>query len=69
MSAQGDKLAHVRSEVRSILEGTPAFRAMSAPDQKALANAMVRVSSYLADDPQARHQSATGQENLPERQA
>lgn len=53
MPAQGDKLAQVRSEVRSILEATPAFRAMSAPDQKALANAMVRVSSYLADDPQA----------------
>jgi hypothetical protein len=53
MLAQRDKLAQVRSEVRSILEATPAFRAMSAPDQKALANAMVRVSSYLADDPHA----------------
>jgi hypothetical protein len=53
MLAQGDKLAQVRSEVRSILEATPAFRAMPAPDQKALANAMVRVSSYLADAPEA----------------
>jgi hypothetical protein len=53
MLAQSDKLTQVRSEVRSILEATPAFRAMSAPDQKALANAMVRVSSYLADAPDA----------------
>jgi hypothetical protein len=53
MPAQSDKLAQVRSEVRSILESTPAFRAMSAPDQKALANSMVRVGSYLANDPHA----------------
>ncbi len=51
MLAQSDNLAKVRTEVRSILEATPAFRAMSAPDQKALANAMVRVSSYLVDAP------------------
>jgi hypothetical protein len=43
-------LATVRSEVRSILEATPAFRAMAAPDQKALANAMVRVGSFLSKD-------------------
>jgi hypothetical protein len=41
----------VRSEVRSILEATPAFRAMAAPDQKALANSMVRVGTFLAKDP------------------
>src|SRR5512139_1762570 len=41
----------VRTEVRSILESTPAFRAMAAPDQKALANAMVRVGTFLARDP------------------
>jgi hypothetical protein len=43
-------LATVRSEVRSILEQTPAFRAMPAPDQKALANAMVRVGTFLSKD-------------------
>ena len=48
-----DHLAQVRSEVRAILEATPAFRAMPLPDQKALANAMVRVGSYLADAPDA----------------
>lgn len=53
MPASLDKLAQVRSEVRSILEATPAFRAMSTLDQKALANAMVRVGSYLADAPDA----------------
>src|SRR5690242_18047869 len=52
--------AAVRTEVRSILEQTPAFRAMAAPDQKALANAMVRVGTYLAKDPAwlDQHQSA-----------
>src|SRR5678815_3483624 len=44
-------LATVRTEVRSILERTPAFRAMAAPDQKALANAMVRVGTFLSKDP------------------
>lgn len=51
MTTQPRDLATVRSEVRSILENTPAFRAMAAPDQVALANSMVRVGAYLADDP------------------
>jgi hypothetical protein len=50
MPAQARDLATVRSEVRSILERTPAFRALAAPDRKTLANAMVRVGSFLADD-------------------
>src|SRR5687767_3162026 len=50
MSPQPRDLATVRSEVRSILESTPTFRALPASDQKALANAMVRVGAFLADD-------------------
>jgi hypothetical protein len=50
MPAQARDLATVRSEVRSLLERTPAFRALAAPDRKALANAMVRVGAFLADD-------------------
>jgi hypothetical protein len=50
MPTQVRDLATVRSEVRSILEGTPAFRALPALDRKALANAMVRVGAFLADD-------------------
>jgi len=53
MPAEGDKLAQVRSEVRSILEASPAFLAMSVDKKRAMANAMVRVSSYLADAPEA----------------
>jgi len=53
MPTPTDQLAQVRSEVRSILEATPAFRAMSTPDQRALANAMVRVGTYLVDAPDA----------------
>ena len=51
MTAQPRDLATVRREVRSILESTPAFRAMPAADQAALANSMVRVGAFLADDP------------------
>jgi hypothetical protein len=50
MPTQTRDLPTVRSEVRSILEATPAFRALPASDQKALANAMVRVGAFLADD-------------------
>jgi hypothetical protein len=50
MTTQPRDLATVRSEVRSILEGTPAFRTLPASDQKSLANAMVRVGAFLADD-------------------
>jgi hypothetical protein len=50
MTSQPRDLATVRSEVRSILESTPAFRALPATDQKSLANAMVRVGAFLADD-------------------
>jgi hypothetical protein len=50
MTPQPRDLSTVRSEVRSILEATPAFRALPAPDRKSLANAMVRVGAFLADD-------------------
>lgn len=50
MSTQPRDLATVRSQVRSILEHTDAFRALPASDQRSLANAMVRVSAFLADD-------------------
>lgn len=41
----------VRAEVRALLERSPAFLAMSAPEQRAFANSMVRVGSFLGRDP------------------
>lgn len=54
MPPTGQALAAVRSEVRSLLERTPAFRALGVEEQRSLANAMVRVGAYLSDDPKAR---------------
>jgi hypothetical protein len=51
MTTPSRDLATVRAEVRSLLERTPAFRAMPPADKKALANSMVRVGAFLSDDP------------------
>jgi hypothetical protein len=51
MLQSGPDLAAVRSEVRSLLERTPAFFALGAEEQRNLANAMVRVGAYLSADP------------------
>ncbi len=61
MPHTGQALAAVRSEVRSLLERTPAFRALGAAEQRSLANAMVRVGAYLSDDPAAREAAEGGE--------
>jgi hypothetical protein len=49
MAAATRDLDTVRGEVRQLLEKSDAFREMPAPDQRAFANAMVRVGTFLAD--------------------
>lgn len=61
MSNNGQALAAVRSEVRSLLERTPAFRALGAAEQRSLANAMVRVGAYLSADPAPGEEAAAGE--------
>src|SRR5689334_23135632 len=51
MAAGKQVLDEVRSEVRALLESSPAFRALSTSDQRAFANSMVRVGSFLSHDP------------------
>lgn len=51
MPARRPLLDEVRAEVRALLEQSPAFRALSPGDQRAFANSMVRVGSYLSRDP------------------
>src|SRR5262249_37707160 len=51
MSAGHPVLDEVRSEVRALLESSPAFPALSTADQRAFANSMVRVGSFLSHDP------------------
>lgn len=61
MPPTGQALAAVRSEVRSLLERTPAFRALGAAEQRSLANAMVRVGAYLSADPEPRDDAPSGE--------
>src|SRR5437868_4211968 len=51
MTAGKPVLDEVRSEVRALLESSPAFRALSTSDQRAFAHSMVRVGSFLSKDP------------------
>ncbi|HSR98197.1 MAG TPA: hypothetical protein VLM79_14160 [Kofleriaceae bacterium] len=51
MTAGKQVLDEVRSEVRALLESSPAFRALSTSDQRTFANSMVRVGSFLSHDP------------------
>src|SRR6185436_5971544 len=51
MTAGKAVLDEVRSEVRALLESSPAFSALSTSDQRAFANSMVRVGSFLGNDP------------------
>jgi hypothetical protein len=45
----GTTIDEVRGQVRTLLERSPAFLAMSHPERSAFANSMVRVASALAD--------------------
>ena len=51
MTAAHAPIDEVRAEVRALLESSPAFRALSVADQRAFANSMVRVGSFLSHDP------------------
>lgn len=51
MTAGQAPIDEVRAEVRALLEASPAFQSLSAADQRAFANSMVRVGSFLSHDP------------------
>src|SRR6185295_19943913 len=51
MSTVQPAIDEVRAQVRALLESSPAFQALSAPDQRAFANSMVRVGAFLSRDP------------------
>ncbi len=44
-----ESIERVRPEVKALLQAVPAFSALSAPEQRALASNMVKVLSYIAD--------------------
>ncbi|HNV83008.1 MAG TPA: hypothetical protein PKI87_02000, partial [Arenimonas sp.] len=44
-----DTLRAVRPQVRSLLESSPGFRALSSDQQKDIAKTMVKVASYMAN--------------------